>query len=493
MTKHPFFTAHPTYALMLIALVATLAVLAGAVQAQAQPAPKARPAQPSQRSQTTPPVKKPAAAQPTPTVEAVSAPQVAPAASRPASGPRTADYIVAVVNSEPITNHEVQSRMERVQAQLSRQGTRPPRAQMLGEVLDQLILERAQLQLARGQRIQVDEAAVGQAEAAVARQNQISVDGLKARLASDGMDYATFRNNLRDDLILVRLREREVDARVRVSDAEIEQFLRERIAAATNAPLLINLAQILVAVPENATPAQVDQLQAKAQGALARVRAGEPFAKVAVELSDAPDRASGGELGLRPAERLSSLFLDATTQLAAGGLAGPVRSGAGFHVLQVIEKRRASGMTIVQTRARHILLRPTPEMNEQATVQRLNAMRTRIETERVDFAELARIASQDGSASAGGDLGWATPGMFVPEFEEAMNALAPGQISLPLVSRFGVHLIQVTARREVPLTEREQRDLARNAVQERKTAEAVTQWLQDVRGRAYVEMREPPQ
>lgn len=407
---------------------------------------------------------------------------------------RTADYIVAVVNSEPITNLEVQARRERIEAQLSRQGALPPREEILREVLERLILERAQLQLARSLRIQPDEAAVDQAVASVARQNQLSVDGLKARLSAEGLDYATFRNNLRDELTLVRLREREVDTRVRVSEAEIDQFLRERTAAASNAPLLINLAQILVAVPENASPQQVAELQAKAQAAAARVRAGEAFAKVAAEVSDAPDRAAGGELGLRPADRLPGLFLDATSQLAAGGLTGPVRSGAGFHVLQVIEKRRAApGMTAIQTRARHILLRPGPQLSEQAIVQRLAELRRRVEAGQADFAELARTTSQDGSAAAGGDLGWASPGMFVPEFEEVMNTLAPGQLSQPLVSRFGVHLIQVLARREVPLTEREQRELARNAVQERKADEALAQWLQDVRGRAYVEMREPPQ
>lgn len=408
--------------------------------------------------------------------------------------PRTADYIVAVVNSEPITNHEVQARRERLEAQLNRQGALPPRDEINREVLDRLILERAQLQLARTLKIQPDDAAVEQAVAGVARQNQLNVEGLKARLVAEGIDYASFRNNLKDELTLVRLREREVDTRARVSEAEIDQFLRERMAAAGNAPLLINLAQILVAVPENATPQQVVQLQAKAQSAVTRVRAGEAFAKVAAELSDAPDRASGGELGLRPADRLPSLFVDATAQLTTGALTGPIRSGAGFHVLQVIEKRRAAAvMTTVQTRARHILIRPNAQLSEAAIVERLAQLRRRVEAGQADFAELARFNSEDGSAAAGGDLGWTSPGMFVPEFEEVMNGLAPGQISQPLVSRFGVHLIQVMQRREVPLTEREQRELARNALQERKAEDALAQWLQDVRGRAYVEMREPPQ
>lgn len=465
MTKQLFSSvSHDARAMLSLGLAALLLGAVGDVVAQAQPQPQLQ----MQLQMQSP--------------------------AQRAAATRTADYIVAVVNSEPITNHEVNARRERIEAQMSRQGVSPEPNDVLRETLERLILERAQLQLARSLKIQPDEAAVDQAVAGVARQNQLSVEGLKARLVAEGLDYTRFRSNLRDELTLVRLREREVETRVRVSEAEIDQFLRERSAAVSNAPLMVNLAQILVAVPENATPQQVAQLQAKAQNALARVRAGEAFAKVAAEMSDAPDRAGGGELGLRPADRLPSLFMDATAQLAAGGLAGPVRSGAGFHVLKVVEKGRAAAvMTTVQTRARHILLRPSPQLSEQAIAQRLAEIRRRVETGQADFAELARNTSQDGSASAGGDLGWATPGMFVPEFEEAMNALAPGQMSQPLVSRFGVHLIQVMARREVPLTEREQREVARNAVQERKADEALTQWLQDVRGRAYVEMREPPQ
>ena len=413
-----------------------------------------------------------------------------PAQTPAVNGLRSADFIAAIVNSEPITNNEVQARLARIEQQLSRQGNTPPRDQLAREVLERLIVERAQLQLARALGVRPEEAAVDQAVATVARQNQLSLDELKRRLAADGLDYTRFRTDLRDELTLVRLREREVDSQVKVSERDIDQFLREREAQAQASPELLNIAQLLVAVPETATPAQISVLQAKAQRALGRIRAGEAFATVATEMSDAPEPASGGELGLRPADRLPTLFVDATRDLPAGGLAGPLRSGAGFHVIKLIEKKRgAAAISVTQTRARHILLRLSPELSEQSAKDKLADFKRRLASGQADFAALARDHSQDGSAKDGGDLGWASPGMFVPEFEQVMNQLAPGQVADPLVSRFGVHLIQLLQRRDAVLTEREQREAVRSIVRERKIDEAFNQWLQDVRGRAYVEFR----
>jgi len=413
-----------------------------------------------------------------------------PAAAQSQRAPGAADFIVAVVNSTPITNIELQLRLLRVQQQLSRQGNVPPRSQLLREVLERLILERAQLQLARELGVAPDDAAVDQAVDNVALQNQVSLEELKRRLSADGVEYARFRADVRDELTLVRLREREVDSRVKVSEQDIDQFFRDRQAQAVAEPERIQLAQILVAVPESATADQVRALQAKAQRAFERVRAGEAFASVAAEVSDSPDRAAGGDLGLRPAERLPSLFVDAVRDLKEGALAGPLRSGAGFHVLQLVKKSRdAAVLTVIQTRARHILFKAGPQFNEAAATAKLLEFKRRTEAGQADFAALARDNSQDGSAKDGGDLGWASAGMFVPEFEQAMNQLAPGQIADPLVSRFGVHLIQVMARREAPLSEREQRELARNLVREKKIEEAFILWQQEVRGRAYVELR----
>ena len=415
---------------------------------------------------------------------------VLPAAGQSQRASSAADFIVAVVNSTPITNVELQLRLLRVQQQLSRQGNVPPRSQLLREVLERLILERAQLQLARELGVTPDDAAVEQAVDNVALQNQVSLEELKRRLSADGVDYARFRADVRDELTLVRLREREVDSRVKVSEQDIDQFFRDRQAQAGAQPERIQLAQILVAVPESATADQVRALQAKAQRALDRVRAGEPFAGVAAEVSDAADRAAGGDLGLRPVDRLPSLFVDAVRDLKDGALAGPLRSGAGFHVLQLVKRSRdAAALTVIQTRARHILFKSGPKFNEAQATAKLLDFKRLIVAGQADFAALARDNSEDGSAKDGGDLGWTSTGMFVPEFEQVMNQLAPGQIADPLVSRFGVHLLQVMARREAPLSEREQRELARNLVREKKIEEAFILWQQEVRGRAYVEFR----
>ena len=415
---------------------------------------------------------------------------VLPAAGQSQPASSAADFIVAVVNSTPITNVELQLRLLRVQQQLSRQGNVPPRNQLLREVLERLILERAQLQLARELGVTPDDAAVEQAVDNVALQNQVSLEELKRRLSADGVDYARFRADVRDELTLVRLREREVDSRVKVSEQDIDQFFRDRQAQAGAEPERIQLAQILVAVPESATADQVRALQAKAQRALDRVRAGEPFAGVAAEVSDAADRAAGGDLGLRPVDRLPSLFVDAVRDLKDGALAGPLRSGAGFHVLQLVKRSRdAAALTVIQTRARHILFKSGPKFNEAQATAKLLDFKRLIVAGQADFAALARDNSEDGSAKDGGDLGWTSTGMFVPEFEQVMNQLAPGQIADPLVSRFGVHLLQVMARREAPLSEREQRELARNLVREKKIEEAFILWQQEVRGRAYVELR----
>jgi peptidyl-prolyl cis-trans isomerase SurA len=283
---------------------------------------------------------------------------------------------------------------------------------------------------------------------------------------------------------------------VRISEQEIDRHLIERQAAAATAePTQIHLAQILVAVPEGASAEQEQQLKLKADQLRRRLDEGADFAGLATQVSDAPDKASGGQLGLRSPDRYPTLFVEAARPLAVGAVAGPVRSGAGFHLLKLLERQLpGDGLnSVVQTRARHILLRPSPRLSEAAARARLAEFKKRVQSEQSDFAELAREFSEDGSARTGGDLGWGSPGMFVPEFEQVMDALAPGEVSDPLVSRFGVHLIQVLERREVPLSDKDRRELARREVRDRKTGEALRTWLQDLRGRAYIEYREPPQ
>jgi peptidyl-prolyl cis-trans isomerase SurA len=411
------------------------------------------------------------------------------------SAQRSADFIVAVVNSEPITNNEVRSRVLQIEQQLSaRGGALPTRAELARDVLERLINERAQVQLARESGIRVDEQAIDNAVQNVARQNQLSLAQLRQRMREDGLDYNALRNNLRDELLLTRIREREVEPRVRITDADIDQFIREQRDSPDASTVEINLAQILVAVPENANAQQVAALQAKINRAAARARAGEDFALLVREFSEA-SQGNGGQMGLRSPDRYPDIFVDATKNLRTGGLSEIIRSGAGFHILKVIEKRQAGleNLTLTQTRSRHILLRVTAQLSESSAVERIRQLRARIASGSLDFAAAARDNSQDGSAREGGDLGWANPGQFVPEFEEVMNSLAPGQISEPVVSRYGVHLIQVTERRNRQLNDREQREAARGALREKKLDEAFVNWAQDVRARAYVEMREPPQ
>lgn len=429
-------------------------------------------------------------------VPSITLPPETGSGSASSTAPRQADFIVAVVNSEPVTNNEVRSRLARAEAQLAQQGgAMPSRAALAREVLERLILERVQLQQAKELGIKVDDYAVSQAEQGVAKQNSMTVDDLYRRLARDGMGKERFRDELRNQLLQQRLREREVESRLKVSDLDIDQYLREQQQGNDVAAMEINLGHVLVLVPENASPAQVAERQARAQAAADKVRAGEDFAAVAREFSDAPEgQRANGLLGLRPADRYPELFVNSTLGLPVGSIVGPVRSPAGFHILKVVE-RVTAGMptTVVQSHARHILLRAGPQLTEAAAAARLAEYRRRVLAGQADFATLAREHSQDGSAKEGGDLGWANPGRYVPEFEQALNALKPGDISEPLVSRFGVHLIQLLERREAKLTQREQRDMARDTVREKKLDEAYATWAQELRGRAYVEYRDPPQ
>ena len=404
-----------------------------------------------------------------------------------------ADSIVAVVNSEPITSNELRMRTARTAQQMAQQNTPvPPESVLTQQVLENLITEKALQQQARDTGIKIDDLLVDQAEANVARQNSMDVAQLRRRLAADGLSLERFRTDLRNQLLLTRLRERDVDGRVRVTDLDIDQFIREQQASVDQTGVEMNLGHVLVVVPENATPAEVATLQAKAQGIADRARKGDDFAALAREFSNAAEGASGGALGLRAADRYPTLFVESTQTLPVGGIAGPVRSPAGFHILKVLERERAGvpGAQVVQTHARHILLRPSPQLSEAAAAARLTEYKQRIQSGQADFATLAREHSQDGSAKEGGDLGWANPGQFVPEFEEALDALQPGQIGGPLVSRFGVHLLQLMERRTATLSQREQREVARNMVREKKLDEAYANWIREVRARAYVEFRE---
>ena len=430
---------------------------------------------------------------------AVAQLQIRSAANAPApaaaGGPAfNGDYIVAVVNSELVTAGEVEQRVLRIRAATTPRGGQPPPVtdQLRQQALDSLIEERVLLTYARESGVRVDDAEIDRAVQSIAAQNKMTMAQLRERVAADGIDFARFRANLRDQILLERVREREVGQRTRVTDADIDKYLAERNVGAGR-DVELNIAQILIPVPDGASADTVAQRQAQAETALARVRGGEDFAVVAREMSDDGNRARGGEIGLRPSARLPDQFVEQVRGLRNGEVSPTVlRTGAGFHVLKLVERRDSSGVRVTQTRARHILLRPSPQLSAELARQRLLDMRAQIERGTSTFENLARQFSEDGSAAQGGDLGWVNPGAFVPEFEEAMNRLPIGGMSQPVTSRFGVHLIEVVERRDTTLDAKQLREQARDAVREQKFEEAYLEWTKELRGRAYVEMRDPP-
>jgi len=404
------------------------------------------------------------------------------------------DYIIAVVNSDLVTAGELQQRIDRLRAALSGRGGAPaPVTEAMREqALESLIEERVLITYARDSGTRVDDAEVDRAVQSVATQNKLTLDQLRERLSAEGIDFARFRSSLRDQILLERVREREVIQRTRVSDADIDKYLAERNAVSERDSEL-NIAQILIPVPEGAGPEMLDERKARAEAALTRVRGGEDFATVAREVSEDSNRASGGEIGMRPTNRLPDAFVAQVAALKPGEVSPTLlRSGAGWHVLKLIERRDTTGIRITQTRPRHILLRLSPQLSVDVAKQRLADMRAQIERGSATFENLARQFSEDGSAAQGGDLGWVNPGAFVPEFEEAMNRLPVGGLSVPVETRFGVHLIEVVERRETTLDTKQVREQARNALRAQKYEEAYREWVKELRSRAYVEMRDPP-
>ena len=411
------------------------------------------------------------------------------AAAQPA--PRAGDYIVAIVNQELVTAGEVQLRMAQVRAEARRSGARlPPDPELRKQVVEALIEERVLVTYARDSGVKIDEADLDRAVANIAQQNQVTMAQLRERLQREGLDYKRFRDSVRDQLMVERTREREVQSRIKVSEAEVDDFLDKQRA---KAPVELDIAQILVTVPDGASVEEVARRRALAEQAQARVRNGEDFAKVAREMSEDGNRQQGGEIGLKAADRLPDVFVAAVRGLQPGEVAPTLlRTGAGFHLLKLLERRDGSSFAVTQTHARHILLRPGPQLSQDAAIQRLAGFKRDILAGKADFEALARANSEDGSAAAGGDLGWVSAGNLVPEFEEAMNELPVNGISDPVVTRFGVHLIQVVERRSVKLDAKQLREQARNVLREQKFEQAYNEWLRDLRARAYVEMREPP-
>jgi len=402
------------------------------------------------------------------------------------------DRIVAIVNSEAVTSSQLRDRVIRIRQNLKKQGQEaqlPPTEILERQVLEQLIMERVQLQQAREAAIKVDDGMLELAIRRIAENNRLTVDQLRAAVTSDGMTWNRYREEVRSELMLNRLREIDVDNKVTVSDAEVDNFIRNHPEALSGTEYRV--AHILLRIPENMNEAQLKALQARADKVLARLRAGENFAKVAADSSDAPDNVQGGELGWRDLERLPGFYADVAPKLRPGEVSPPLQSSAGLHIIKLLEKRDRNDLTartVEQSHVRHILIKPSELLSDTEAQTRLKTLRERI-LNGADFAELAKASSADLSAARGGDIGWVNPGDTVPEFEKAMNALAPNEVSEPVRSPFGWHLIQVLERRKQDMGEELRRNVARSILRQRKAEDAHEDWLRQLRDSAYVEYK----
>jgi peptidyl-prolyl cis-trans isomerase SurA len=417
----------------------------------------------------------------------------APAAHAQAQKPRpivVIDRIVAVVNDEVITRNDLDERVKLAYAQLKRTGTPPPPHDVLEkQLLERLITDRVQLQQAKETGLRVDDAELDRAIGRIAEENKLTVAELRRALEKDGVPFTKFREDIRNEIVTVRLREREVDNRIIVTDGEIDNFIKTQQVQSGGADEY-NLSHILVTVPENASPEQIQSRRTRAEQALAQVKAGADFRQVAASFSDAADALQGGSMGWRDANRLPTLFTDALQKLQPGDVTALLRSANGFHLLKLNERRGSGAAPVIvsQTHARHILIKTNELVSEDEARRRLVSLKERLDN-KADFAELARGNSEDASAVKGGDLGWISPGDTVPDFERAMNALKPGEVSGPVKSPFGWHIIQVLERRNEDMSKERQRLNARMALRARKSDEAFQEWVRLLRDKAYVEMR----
>ncbi|MCI3203768.1 MULTISPECIES: peptidylprolyl isomerase [Pandoraea] len=423
------------------------------------------------------------------------APVSARTAGAPASSARAVDSIVAVVNDSVITRKELDTRIEEAKHQLTLAKRPIPDADLLQrQVLEQMIVTQVQLQRAKEDGIVVKDADVEQALQRIAADNRLSVDQYKARLSQAGVPWDAFRKEVREQITMARLRDREVDSQVQVSDSEINSYLAaQRGATATPTETEYRLSEILVKLPDGATPDQVNAAQKKAAEALDKAKAGGDFAALAKQYSDASDAANGGDMGFRIPERIPDLYLNQVQKLQAGTVVPQVlRSNNGFHVIKLVETRKQGGdqgMTVPQIHARHILIPVGDGVSEEAARKKLLDLKSKIEAGQLDFAVAARENSKDGSASQGGDLGWISPGETVPAFERAMSELKDGQISDPVRSEYGYHLIQVLGHRESQVSGDQERNLAMQELRGRKAEQQYRDWLQQLRDSAYVDYR----
>ncbi|WP_342118364.1 peptidylprolyl isomerase [Pseudoduganella sp. OTU4001] len=403
------------------------------------------------------------------------------------------DAIAVIVNDDVITQREVAERVATIVARMQQQKLAlPDPADLRRQIVERMIVERAQLQLAREMGVRVDDNMLDRAIGRIAEQQKMTVQQLRNQMEKEGTTFASFREEIREEIVMQRLREYEVDNKINIAEAEVDNFIAAEKAAAAE-QFELNISQIMVRIPENATPEVIAQRQKRAEEVARQLRTGADFAKMAATYSDATDALQGGVVGWRPSSQLPPLFADALGKLRPGQVTPIIRSAAGFHLLKLTDKRSLADAqaaeTVQQTHVRHILLKVTPTQNAAEVKRKLLELKQRIDNKAAKFDELARVHSQD-SAAKGGDLGWLAPGDALPEFERAMDALKPGVVSEPIETAFGYHLIEVLERKADDVSKEKQRAAARNALRERKLVEAVEDWQRQVRDRAYVEFRD---
>jgi peptidyl-prolyl cis-trans isomerase SurA len=412
----------------------------------------------------------------------------AQSARRPASEPLAVDRIIAVVNDEVVTLNELRSRVDSALSQLKRQGTPlPPRDLFEQQMLERLVMDKVQLQYARETGMRVDDAQLEQALQRIAAGNKLSPAQFRQALEKDGIVFAKFREEIREEMTIARVREREVENKIIISEGEIDNYLKEGLGQGGGEEY--QMAHILLRAPESATSEQLQKLKLKAGQVLDRLKKGEDFAQLAAAYSDAPDGLQGGNLDWRSLDRLPAIFAEAAGALKVGEVSPLLRSSNGFHLVKLVAKRGGAAVPAVQqTHARHILIKVNEVVSESEARHKLAGLRERL-VHGGKFAELAKLFSQDGSAPKGGDLGWIYPGDTVPDFERAMNLLQIGEVSQPIQSPFGFHLIEVLERRVQDVSSDRRRAAARQVLRERRLGEAYQDWLRMARDRAYVEFR----
>jgi peptidyl-prolyl cis-trans isomerase SurA len=399
------------------------------------------------------------------------------------------DRVIAVVNDEAITQYELDDARSIVLQQLKQQNVQQPASDVLDkQVLERLITERALLQHAKDSGIKVDDTQVERAIQRIAEDNKLTLDGLRQALSRDGVTYVKYREDVRREIVVQRLREREVDARITVSDAEVENYLAT-IKAQLGGEAEYRLAHILVVVPEQASAEQIEAKRRRADEALKNIRDGADFGQVAAGFSDASDALSGGNLGWRPGARLPTVFAETVRGMKVGDVSPVLRSAAGFHIVKLIDRRSHNEPALVdQMHVRHILIRVNEITSEADGKAKIDRLKDRLEAG-AKFEDMAKLNSEDASSAKGGDLGWVSPGDTVPVFEEAMNKLALNQVSAPVRTPFGWHLIEVLGRRKQDVSANRARMQAQLAIRQRKSDEAFQDWVRQTRDRAYVEVR----